>query len=159
MQIVKLKGVVRTLSEPEKRALGRTLVTIHDADGRGVEELIYKRGKKLEPRGTIAAKFKSEIFLPDHLDMITGNLVELEGLLYRSPANRGPQDDKSCVRVPGHAQRDSVSPAVLAGNDPLGHLDVPAVDQLKELSCLDIPSSICRATASATRSYPNPCAS
>jgi hypothetical protein len=58
-----------------------SLVSIHDADGGCVEELIYKRGQKLKPRRTIPAKFKSEMLLPDHLEVITGKLSELEGLL------------------------------------------------------------------------------
>ena len=66
-----------------------SLVSIQDGDGRCIEELIYKRGHKLKPCRMIPAKFKSEMFLPDHLEVIRGKLSELEGLLTATYQDRG----------------------------------------------------------------------
>jgi len=66
-----------------------SLVSIHDAEGKSVKELIYQRGHKLVPLRTIPAKFKSEMLIPDHLETIEGKLSELEGLLTIANQNRG----------------------------------------------------------------------
>jgi hypothetical protein len=58
-----------------------SLSVIYDETGIPIEELIHKRGRKLEPTRVIPAKFKSEMLIPAHLEMIEGKLPELESLL------------------------------------------------------------------------------
>jgi hypothetical protein len=65
-----------------------SLTNIYDRDGVCIEELIHKRGHKLEPSRTIPASFKSDLFIPGHLQTIEGRLAELEGLLIRAEASR-----------------------------------------------------------------------
>ncbi len=60
---------------------------ILDNDGKVVEELISKRGRKLEPLRTISAGVRLKLRVPDHLEVIRGRLENLEAIL----ANDGPQ--------------------------------------------------------------------
>ena len=64
---------------------------ILDNDGKVVEELISKRGRKLEPLRTISTGVRLKLRVPDHLEVIRGRLENLEAIL----ANDGPHSARS----------------------------------------------------------------
>jgi hypothetical protein len=65
-----------------------SLANIYDNKGVCIEELIHKRGHKLEPSRTVPASLKSDLSVPEHLQTIEGRLAELEGLLITADARR-----------------------------------------------------------------------
>jgi len=58
-----------------------SLVEIRGENGSPIEGLIEKNGKKLKPKRTISAKVKSKLRIPGNLEVIEGNLGDLEDLL------------------------------------------------------------------------------
>ncbi len=65
-----------------------SLANIYDNNGVRIEELIHKRGHRLEPSRTVPASFKADLFIPEHLRTIEGRLAELERLLSKAEASR-----------------------------------------------------------------------
>ncbi len=58
-----------------------SLLQILGREGEIVEELISKQGRKLAPVRTISAVTKSRLKIPDHLQVISGQIESLEKLL------------------------------------------------------------------------------
>jgi hypothetical protein len=58
-----------------------SLVHIYGEEEVLVESFIEKHGKKLRPKRTISAELKSKLKVPGHLQVIEGNLDDLEKLL------------------------------------------------------------------------------
>lgn len=58
-----------------------SVIRVFDSRGSLVQELIEKRGSKLKPKRSIPAKVKSKVDIPEHLEVLDGDLDELESLL------------------------------------------------------------------------------
>lgn len=70
---------------PEARfpSLDFSLVYPLDAEGYAVDMLIEKRGPRADPLRTIPSHMKKDYVIPEHLEVLDGELKELEHLLER----------------------------------------------------------------------------
>jgi len=64
-----------------------SVIRVFGSQGSLVEEFVEKRGKKLKPRKKISAEIKSQLEIPEHLQVIEGNLDQLESLCTKQPAS------------------------------------------------------------------------
>lgn len=67
-----------------------SVIQVFDSQKSLVQEFVEKRGSKLEPRRKISAKTKSRLDIPEHLQVIDGDLGELENLLRPGRAQKAP---------------------------------------------------------------------
>ena len=58
-----------------------SLIRIFDQQNFLVEEFVEKRGNKLKPQRKISAEMKSKLKVPGHLQVVEGDLDQLENLL------------------------------------------------------------------------------
>jgi len=69
-----------------------SIIRIFGSQESPVEEFVEKRGRKLKPKRKISAKVKSQLEIPEHLQVVQGNLDQLENLLVQSSRARQKSD-------------------------------------------------------------------
>jgi hypothetical protein len=58
-----------------------SIVSVYGRNGDLVQLLIEKRGKKLQPIRTVSAELKAHLQIPEHLEMVSGKLDDVERIL------------------------------------------------------------------------------